>query len=188
MQKLFMDCSFSAYFKGKGTFIVSCISHYRMYWHTPYWVSGVCVWAWGFEEIWGRGSVVEIYRKPEISLRLNFGCLQPPPDRQGKAPPEQSLSKLELSGWSPHLPLPWGQLCARPEAELNSKQYSARFCWPAAKPTRYCHCQPEITGFLWTHPFQPQERSGLVLVCLEIKQEGATAGFSYSLALCSCVV
>lgn len=155
-----MDCLFSAQVKGKGTCTVFCISHYRTCWHTPSCVPGACVWAWGFG-VSGRGFHYWDTQKTEISLPLNCGCF----------PPEQPASKLELWGWSPQPPLPREQLCARSEAELNSKQYSARFCWPAAKPALYCHCQSEITGFSWTHPFKPQERSGLVLVCLEIKQE-----------------
>lgn len=162
MQKLFMDCLFSAYFKGKGTFTVFCISHYRMYWHTPYWVSGVCVWAWAF----GVGGGVPLLRYTgtlkSASCKILVFSNHPQPGR-GKHPPRAARQHTGAGRMNPHPLLPWGQLCARPEAELSSKQYSARFCWPAEKPAWNCHCQSEITGFLWTHPFQPHERSGLVL-------------------------
>lgn len=141
-----MDSLCSAHLKGKGIFTVFCTSHYRMYWHTPYWVLGVCVWAWGFAI--GVGGfhywdIQENWDQPPLKCWLS-----PPTPRQVENSSPQSSSKLVLWGWSPHPLLPWQQ---QDSVGLQQNQH-------------YIVIASQITGFWWTHPFKPQERSGLVLV------------------------
>lgn len=145
MQKLFMDCLFSAELKGKDAFtyftedskqftVVCTFSHYRMYWHTPYWVSGSCVWAWG------SAAGVRVGKVHYWDTQENWNQ---PPFKLWLFPPRAANWSCEDEAHSPHC----HGSSSVPGQRLSWTQHSARFCWPAAKPALYCHCQSEITSY-----------------------------------------
>lgn len=187
MQKLFMDCLFSAELKGKDAFtyftedskeftVVCTFSHYRMYWHTPYWVSGSCVWAWG------SAAGVRVGRVHYWDIQENWNQ---PPFKLWLFPPRAARQQTGAVRMKPTAPTAMGAaLCqARGWAELNIQQGSVglqqnqHYIAIASQKSHLVSPSSQTTGEVWT--------------CLGLSgdQTGASvAGFSYSLALCNCMV
>lgn len=173
MQKLFMDCLFSAELKGKDAFTVFCISHTQCTGTLHIEFQGLVfeleVLQLGW--VWGR-SIIEISRKTGISLPLNCGCF----------PPEQQTGAVRMR---PTAPTAMGAaLCqARGWAELNFQQGSVGL----QQNQHYI-----AIGSQKSHLTNPSSQtSGEVWTCLGLSGDqtgGSVAGFSYSLALCNCMV